>query len=86
MATRPYELVPDRISHDVVEALRTLLALAEKGQMTGIAFGATLKGRRYFTNAAGELYRDPTFARGVVASLDDELGHLVHERASDTQF
>lgn len=76
----PYRLVPDSVSHDVVEALETLLAHARTGEVTGIAFACTLKKMRYITNVAGHCYTNPTFARGMVASLSDELGALVHHR------
>lgn len=83
----PYQLVPDTISReDVVEALETLLAGARTGDITGIAFAATLKRNRYITNVAGTCYRNPTFARGAVATLSDELGGLIHRRdAGDTR-
>jgi hypothetical protein len=33
-----------------------------------------MKRRSYVVNTAGEAHRNPTFARGMVAALDDELG------------
>lgn len=79
----PYRLVPDDISRDVVEALETLLSLAKEGEVTGIAFACTLKKTRYITNVAGHCYRHPTFARGMVAFLSDQLAALVHHRETD---
>lgn len=76
----PYELVKDSVSRDVVKALETLLDGAKRGDVTGIAFVCTLKRMRYITNAAGLCYKNPTFARGMVAQLSDELGLLVHHR------
>lgn len=76
----PYRLVPDDVSHDVVEALETLLSLAKEGEVTGIAFACTLKKMRYITNVAGHCYSNPTFARGMVAFLSDQLAGLVHGR------
>lgn len=76
----PYRLIPDNISHDTVEALETLLALAKEGEVTGIAFAVTLRKMRYITNVAGHCYRHPTFARGMVAFLSDQLAALVHAR------
>lgn len=75
-----YRLIPDDISHDVVEALETLLQLAREGEVTGIAFACTLPKQRYITNVAGHCYRNPTFARGMVAFLSDQLASLVHGR------
>ena len=76
----PYRLIPDNISHDTVEALETLLALAKEGEVTGIAFAVTLRKMRYITNVAGHCYRHPTFARGMVSFLSDQLAGLVHAR------
>jgi hypothetical protein len=76
----PYRLVADRISHDTVEALETLLAGAKSGEVTGIAFACTLRKSRYITNVAGHCYTNPTFARGMVAFLSDQLAGLTHQR------
>lgn len=76
----PYRLVPDNVSHDVVEALETLLEGARAGEITGIAFACTLRKMRYITNVAGHCYTNPTFARGMVAFLSDQLARLVHHR------
>lgn len=80
-----YQLVRDQVSRDVIEALGQLLKGAESGHVVGAAFGIALRGRRYLVNVAGTLARDPTLARGVVASLDDELQRMVQGRTdSDT--
>lgn len=76
----PYRLVPDNVSRDVVEALETLLEGARKGDVTGIAFACTLRKQRYITNVAGHCYANPTFARGMVAFLSDQLARLAHHR------
>lgn len=76
----PYRLVPDNISHDTVEALQTLLSLAKEGEVTGLAFVATMQKMRYITNVAGYCYRHPTHARGMTAFLSDQLAGLVHAR------
>ncbi len=69
----PYVLIPDALSHDTIECLESMLEQARNGELIGIAFGAILKRRNYIVNSAGEAYRSPTFARGIVAALDDEL-------------
>jgi hypothetical protein len=76
----PYRLIPDSISRDTVVALETLLALAKQGEVTGIAFACTLRKMRYITNVAGNCYTNPTFARGMVSFLSDQLATLVHGR------
>jgi hypothetical protein len=70
----PFRLVPDTLSKDTLEALTQLLDLAQRGELIGVAFAGILKQRRYFVNTAGEAHRNPTFARGCVSALDDELG------------
>lgn len=75
---RPHTLVRDHVSRDTVEALEQMLAKASSGQIIGIAFVAMLKRRRYLVNVAGEAFRDPTYARGAVCALDDELKGLVN--------
>lgn len=70
----PFVLVDQHISDDTKEALRELLAAAEAGDMIGIAFAAMYRRRRYLVDTAGEASRNPTFARGMVQALNDELG------------
>lgn len=76
----PYKLVKDYISRDVIEALEILLGGAKRGDVTGIAFVCTLTKQRFITNVAGLCHRHPTFTRGMVASLDDELSEIVQGR------
>lgn len=77
----PYQLVRDSVSRDTVEALTQLLEGAKSGDITGIAFGAFLRNRRYITNVAGTCYHNATTARGMVAALDDELARIVDSRS-----
>lgn len=74
---RLVELLPDSVSHDTVECLTTLLARAKAGEVTGIAYCVVLKRRRYIVNSAGTARKYPTFTRGMVNALDDELGSMV---------
>lgn len=73
----PYILVPDTLSIDTIECLEILLDQAKRGQVIGIAFAAMLKRRGYIVNTAGEAHRNPTFTRGMLASLNDRLGTRV---------
>jgi hypothetical protein len=73
----PFILVPDTISHDTVECLEALLVQAKRGQVIGLAYAAMLRKRAYIVNAAGEAHRNPTFGRGCVQALDDELGKRI---------
>ena len=64
------QLVRDSISRDLAEAFKQIALGVEQGVITGAVFGLALKGRRYHVNVAGTLARDPTFARGICAALD----------------
>lgn len=79
----PYTLIRDTVSRDTIEALETLLDGAKRGDVTGIAYAVTLRKRRYITNVAGFCFKNPTFARGMVWALSDELGALVHRLDPD---
>jgi hypothetical protein len=72
----PFRLVPDSLSHDTVELLEQLLNDARRGQILGLAFVAMMRRREFIANTAGEAHRNPTFARGMVAALDDHLSTL----------
>ena len=66
------------MSRDTVEALEDLLRRAQAGELTGIAFAAILKRKRYIVNTAGAAHRFPTFTRGMLRALDDELARQVN--------
>lgn len=70
--TRPFVFVDAPVSHDTVQTLKMLTAMAERGEATGIAYTVTTRINRkkgYNTNATGLLYDSPTFAIGVVVVL-----------------
>jgi hypothetical protein len=76
----PFTLVSDTVSTDTVECLQLLLRRARKGEVIGLAFCAMLKQRAYIVNTAGVAHESPTFARGMVAALDDSLSVRIHNR------
>lgn len=69
----PFILVSDNVSNDTVECCRVLYEQAKKGELIGLAFAGMLKKRGYIVNTSGEAHRNPTFARGMVQALDDQL-------------
>lgn len=79
-----YTLIREAVSHDTVEALEQLLEAARGGDIVGMAFAIALRERRFITDATGTCYADPTRARGLVATLDDELSQMIRTRADDT--
>lgn len=77
---KPYRLIPDIVSTDTIECLQLLLNRAKAGEVIGLAFCAMLKQRAYIVNTAGVAHESPTFARGMVAALDDSLSNRIHNR------
>lgn len=75
----PFVLSTGSFSHETAKSLEALLAQVRSGEIIGIAYVAMCKRREYVTNIAGEAYRNPTFTRGMVAALDDELREMVHK-------
>lgn len=62
---------------DTIDCLRALLSRAEAGEIVGLAYAAMATRRGFIVNTAGEAHRNPTFARGMVRAIDDELRRLV---------
>ena len=77
MPRAPFVLIQDTISTDTVECLSQLLEHAKGGEVIGMAFACMLKRRGYIANSTGEAHRNPTFARGMVAALDDQLAKRI---------
>lgn len=69
----PFVLIPDALSSDVIECTKTLHEQALKGELIGLAFTGMVKQRGYFTNSAGEAYRNPTFSIGMCMALIRKL-------------
>jgi len=74
---RPYTLITETGSSDTVQCLERLLDESRAGQVIGIAYAVILRRRNYRVNVCGEAHRSPTFTRGVIAALDDELSTRV---------
>jgi hypothetical protein len=63
----------ERVSADTVNCLRTLLERAEAGEVIGVAYAAMYRQREYRVHTCGEMEKNPTFARGAVAALEDKV-------------
>lgn len=74
----PFTLISDAVSNDTIECLQLLLRRARRGEVIGLAYCAMLKQRAYIVNTAGAAHESPTFARGMVAALDDSLSNRIH--------
>jgi hypothetical protein len=75
----PLQLVNEDISPECAECLEYLKQGVESGQIVGWVIGVVYKRRRYAVKVAGAALHDPTFSRGVVSALDDELRDLIHD-------
>lgn len=69
----PFTLMRATVSHDTVEALEFLLHEARRGEVIGLAYGAMMKRRACIVDTAGEAYRNPLFALGMVCMLSDDI-------------
>jgi hypothetical protein len=72
--------VPAFVCADTVRAFEQLLSAAKAGHIVGAVFGVQLQRKHYLVDSCGELARDPTLARGIVASIDDELRVKVQQQ------
>lgn len=74
----PFKFLGLNPSHDTIVVLKELLKSAQDGELIGIAFAAMYRRREYITGWTGECNRNPTFARGMVDDLHDDLGGRNH--------
>lgn len=81
----PLRLVQKTLSHDVVdvvEMLELLLEHAKRGVITGFAIACDMRKPPHLTTVAGSCLTNPTFARGMVASLAREIDDMMLEEAT----
>lgn len=74
------QLLREVVSSDTVDCAKALIDGSESGQVVGAVIGFLYRRRRYSVAICGEAYADPTWARGVIAAIEDELRQMVHER------
>lgn len=70
-------LIVPQASAETVAVLSELLHEAREGRIVGIAYVAMHKAYEYSFDIAGETRRVPTFTRGMLRGLDDQLSRLV---------
>ena len=73
----PTERRRPAVSRDTIERLEQLLEEAKSGKLQGMAFVAIYEHRNFKVKVCGEADRSPVFARGALASLDDELADRI---------
>lgn len=76
----PFRLIQGEVSHDTLNAAKSLVKDAESGELLGFAIGAMYRQGGYQLNATGEVYRSPTFAIGIVVMLLHKLIKMVVAR------
>lgn len=69
-------LARSALSYETLELLATALAAAMRGEVVGVALIMLHPGRDYSIDIAGMVREDPTFCRGMVQKLNDELSKL----------
>lgn len=74
----PFRPVSDDLPTETVAALTELLTQAKQRRILGMTFAVMYRGGTYIVNATDEARRSPTFSRGMVAELDDELARMMH--------
>ena len=52
-----FRSMPDRISHDMVEAAKPIVEQAEKGDLIGLAYTGVCRQGHYIVNTAGESHQ-----------------------------
>jgi hypothetical protein len=85
MPHRP-KLVPlEGASMDTLQCARRLVVSAQDGEVVGAVIGFLYRRQRYSVAVCGVAHENPTWARGVVQAIDDELADLVHERGHNDE-
>lgn len=68
---------------DTVDALEHLLHEARGGGLVGLVFGVKRANGTFLVDARGACLKDPMTARGIVATIDDDLAEIIRDRMAD---
>ncbi len=79
--TGPHGLVREFISKETIQCAQHLHDGSEAGVVIGAVIGYLYTRRRYGIAICGEAQADPTWARGVLGAIEDELRDMIHERS-----
>ena len=74
------QLIRETVSGDTLQCAEALAEGVKDGQIVGAVIGFLYRRKKYSVAICGDAYHDPTFARGVIGALEDELRELIHER------
>lgn len=82
-----YQLIKANTSPDAATVVEQIYGLSKAGDLRGILGAVLVKRGRFFVFCAGDALRNPTFARGMTLSIDDELrAILASDDSPDTTF
>lgn len=73
-------LIHPTISGDTLACAGHLLEGLESGEVTGAVIAILYRRKRYSIHVCGEAHDAPTYARGIVGAIEDELRDLIQER------
>ena len=73
---KPYAIHVHTVSESTRECIREVMRAVSAGECIGIAMAPLYRNKRYDLIICGEAARSPTFARGMVAALGDDLAKL----------
>jgi len=73
-------LVVNEPCAQTINALEQLLDFARRGEVRGVAFAAAFRGMHYVTDVAGTCAQHPTWTRGALRALDDDLAAIIRYR------
>jgi hypothetical protein len=80
----PVRLIPENTTHEIIDVLSGLLDAARGGHINGLVFGVSMRGQRYFCDAAGALHRNPVVGLGVASMLASEMQYRIQKEGLDT--
>ena len=70
------------VCHETISTLKKLLAMAQSGRCVGFCYSACLPNNNYQVGTTGRFAESPTYARGAIAAIEDELREMVHGQAN----
>lgn len=77
--------ITEHRSKELVEALEELLARATRGHLHGLMFSIKTRSRRHQIGFAGDYWRDPIEALGIITRMEYKLNQLVSVRDDEPE-
>lgn len=77
MPSKTIWLVPRPVSEDALQAAQELISDILSGRTVGFAIVAMQDAKHYTVDIVGACRDAPTFTRGMILSLSDEIAKLI---------